>query len=32
MTLLSGKYPRRFNRNLQVEKGENVCQEIREKV
>ena len=32
MTLLSGKYPRRFHRNLQVEKGENVCQEIREKV
>ena len=25
-------YPRRFQRNLQVEKGENVCQEIREKV
>ena len=24
--------PRRFHRNLQVEKGENVCQEIREKV
>ena len=32
LILLSGKYPRRFHRNLQVEKGENVCQEIREKV
>ena len=32
LILLSGKCPRRFHRNLQVEKGENVCQEIREKV